>query len=205
VVPAAVEALLASGQASEARAVVKQFARGLRDRDAPAAMAALRFCRGALASSENRPERAARAFAAAARVWSEAPFPYEAARAHERRGRALLTVGERLGADSLLGALEEFERLGATRDAGRVRRELSAREALPYPWRGGRRSYGEELSPRELEVAYLAAAGQTNRAIAETLVISPRTVEKHVASVRRKLAVPSRKELGSALASHSGG
>lgn len=98
----------------------------------------------------------------------------------------------------LLSALETFDALGASWDAGRTLAELRERQvALPYPWRGGRRSYGDSLSPREVEVARLAGAGWTNREIAGALCLSPRTVEDHVSSALRKLKVESRQALGS--------
>jgi ATP/maltotriose-dependent transcriptional regulator MalT len=50
------------------------------------------------------------------------------------------------------------------------------------------------LSTREVEVLRLVAAGQTNRAIAENLVLSECTVAHHVASVLNKLGVSSRAE-----------
>jgi DNA-binding NarL/FixJ family response regulator len=48
----------------------------------------------------------------------------------------------------------------------------------------------EELTPREREVLGLMAEGRSNRAIAETLVISERAVEKHVTSIFAKLKLP---------------
>ncbi len=51
------------------------------------------------------------------------------------------------------------------------------------------------LSPRELEVAQLAAGGMTDREIAARLVLSVRTIESHLANTYRKLAVSSRAEL----------
>jgi NarL family two-component system response regulator LiaR len=50
------------------------------------------------------------------------------------------------------------------------------------------------LSPRETEVLRLLAAGLTDREIAETLTISPRTVETHVSSVLHKLRARNRSE-----------
>ena len=64
--------------------------------------------------------------------------------------------------------------------------------------RRGRRGYGSELSPRELEVAELLSGGATNQDIAETLFLSPRTDEKHVARVLTKLGA-SRKDVHTAL------
>lgn len=52
----------------------------------------------------------------------------------------------------------------------------------------------ESLTPRELEVLKLLAQGMSNRAIAEALVISERTVQTHLSSVFDKLGVASRVE-----------
>jgi DNA-binding NarL/FixJ family response regulator len=49
----------------------------------------------------------------------------------------------------------------------------------------------EELTERELEVLGLMAEGRTNRGIAERLVITEHTVEKHVANVMAKLDIPA--------------
>jgi DNA-binding NarL/FixJ family response regulator len=57
------------------------------------------------------------------------------------------------------------------------------------------------LSPQEQAVAELAARGRTNKQIASQLFISPRTVEKHLSSVMRKVGVRSRGELAFRLAS----
>ncbi len=51
------------------------------------------------------------------------------------------------------------------------------------------------LTPRERQVAWRAARGQTNRQIAQALVISPETVKTHVARVLEKLEVRSKAEL----------
>ena len=48
------------------------------------------------------------------------------------------------------------------------------------------------LSPRELQVLRLVAAGETNKAIAAELVLSERTVERHVSNIFAKLAVSTR-------------
>ncbi|HSH77496.1 MAG TPA: tetratricopeptide repeat protein [Herpetosiphonaceae bacterium] len=50
----------------------------------------------------------------------------------------------------------------------------------------------ELLTSREVEVLHLVARGLTNKQVADTFVISPRTVEKHLASIYRKLEVSSR-------------
>jgi DNA-binding NarL/FixJ family response regulator len=48
------------------------------------------------------------------------------------------------------------------------------------------------LSPRELQVLRLVAGGATNRAIATELVLSERTVDRHVSNILAKLGVSSR-------------
>jgi DNA-binding CsgD family transcriptional regulator len=51
------------------------------------------------------------------------------------------------------------------------------------------------LTPSEAQIARLAASGRTNREIAETLFVSPKTVEAALSRVYRKLDVRSRSEL----------
>jgi DNA-binding CsgD family transcriptional regulator len=194
VTPVAVEALLAGGRTDEAARIIREVARGLRRRDAPAAAAALGVCRALLVRGEGRADQAARAFARSERAWLALPRPYEAARCREDRALLLLSTGQERGKDLLLGALESFSALEASWDAARVRRALRE-HGVARPWRGGRRGYGDRLSPREEEVARLAAQGRTNREIAEALVLSPRTVQDHLTSAMRKLGVESRRAL----------
>ena len=67
--------------------------------------------------------------------------------------------------------------------------ELGARLAAePVP-------ESDELTPREQEVVALIARGHTNRAIAERLFLSVRTVESHRARIQEKLGVTKRSEL----------
>ena len=191
--PVAVEAALATGHRAAAEELVADAERGVRDRDAPAAMAELALARGLLLRA-TEPVRAAECFAEAQRKWQDIGRPYEVAKATERRGDALTSSCPEDAASHLADAVRGFTELGATGDAARCRqrlRELGV-EALPRP---GRRGYGCELSPRELEVAELLAGGATNQDIAQTLFLSPRTVEKHVARVLAKLGT-DRKDLG---------
>ncbi len=53
-------------------------------------------------------------------------------------------------------------------------------------------SLGFQLTNRELEVLRLVAQGHTDRKVAESLIISPRTVNRHLSNIFVKLAVPSR-------------
>jgi DNA-binding NarL/FixJ family response regulator len=58
------------------------------------------------------------------------------------------------------------------------------------------------LSPRELEVLSLVAEGRTNHEIAERLVLSEHTVNRHVANILRKLGLPSRAAAASLAGRH---
>jgi DNA-binding CsgD family transcriptional regulator len=193
VAPEAVEALVACREHERARQLVAALARGLRGRDAPAARAALACCRGTLAEADGHSGDAARQFGRAEAVWRTVNNPYEAARARERAARCARQSDRETAEGLLRSALRTFDGLGAVADGRRVRAELKACAA----WRGGRTGYGERLSPREAQVARLAGEGLTNRAIAEVLYISPRTVELHVAAALRKLGLRSRRELPS--------
>ncbi|MFI8454503.1 LuxR C-terminal-related transcriptional regulator [Kitasatospora sp. NPDC085464] len=108
------------------------------------------------------------------------------ASAQGRFGRAvdhLRTASARAGQHALDGCA----RLGASADAARCGRAVRGLGlARPEPSSGGR-GYGDRLSPREQQVAELLARGATNHDIARALVLSQRTVEKHVAQVLRKL------------------
>ncbi len=53
----------------------------------------------------------------------------------------------------------------------------------------------EILTPREREVLQLIVAGQTNRQIADCLVVSPETVKTHVRHVLGKMGVNRKAEL----------
>ena len=81
-------------------------------------------------------------------------------------------------------------------ESGRARDELVA--AGGRPRRDAIRGR-DSLTPSELRVAELAAAGRTNRQIAQALCITQRTVENHLTSTYAKLGITARPELGAAL------
>lgn len=56
------------------------------------------------------------------------------------------------------------------------------------------------MTASERRVVDLAAAEQTNRDIAQTLYVTPKTVEVHLSNAYRKLGIGSRRELARALA-----
>ncbi|HEY8453934.1 MAG: AAA family ATPase [Micromonosporaceae bacterium] len=200
-IPPLVEALVASGARHDAAVLVLRLARRLRDRDAPLAPAALTHARGLMDASARRWREATRQLMAAGDRYQALACPYESAQARERAAACLFHLEDPAAEETLRQALSAYQRLGATWDAARatnVARRFGV--TLRAPHRGGRRGYGDRLSPREQEVARLAASGLTNDEIARHLFLSPKTVDKHVCAALRKLGLHSRR----ALAGHFG-
>jgi DNA-binding NarL/FixJ family response regulator len=61
-------------------------------------------------------------------------------------------------------------------------------------------SRADELTPQELKIALLVAQGLTNREVAASLFLSPKTIEHHLSAIYRKLDVRSRTQLARLLA-----
>ncbi len=94
--------------------------------------------------------------------------------------------------DPLRRGLELAGALGAQRLVAHARHELRAAGVRP---RTTARSGLEALTPSERRIVERAAAGQTNRVIAEALFVTDKTVELHLRNAYRKLGVRSRREL----------
>lgn len=230
--PWAVEALARAGDTATAHAMVRDFAQGLGDADAPAARAALSWSRAVLAESEamaeGRPDSlsaAAETYRKAAAAYAELPRPYSQALTTECAARCELAADAEGGAGesaaagagegrtgpaasagpqgppnpSAIAELEScaqhFTDLGAVWDATRARALLRTWQPARKGRPPGRPSHSDQLSPREAEVAQLASSGLTNREIAATLHLSPRTVEQHIAGAMRKTGALSRRDL----------
>ncbi|QKW06548.1 AAA family ATPase [Streptomyces sp. NA04227] len=199
--PWAVEAQALTGRRERAAQWVTEFAEGVEGRPVPVATASLARARAALAESAEEHVTAAELFREAAESYEALPRPYEAALAREAAGRCALAAGGRetsRGVDELTAAARVLDDLAAVWDAARVRATLRTNHQAPDRRPPGRPGYGDRLSPREREVAVLAGRGLTNREIAETLHLSSRTVEQHVARALRKLGAHSRQDLAQA-------
>jgi DNA-binding CsgD family transcriptional regulator len=95
---------------------------------------------------------------------------------------------------ALQESLDVFERLGAQRYARRARRLLYKLGTRPRSILRPHAS-ASPLSPRELEIVQLVAEDLTNAAIAERLIISPRTVTTHLDRIYTRLGINSRTAL----------
>jgi DNA-binding CsgD family transcriptional regulator len=126
-------------------------------------------------------------------VHTMSPALLERAHSLVEYGAALRRAGRRGAAqEPLAQALDLAARCGARPLAARAREELNATGARPRrEWRTG----VEALTPSELRVVRLAAEGRTNREIAQTLYVTMKTVEGHLARAYGKLEVSGRAEL----------
>ena len=183
VLAAYVEIALAAGDAEEARAATGQLGTIAADFDSPYLRAVVEYARGSVLLAGGDAAAASAALRRAWVSWQELRAPYEAARVRLQRARACRQLHDHDTAGiELDGARWVFEQLGAVPALEEVR-ELAA---IPE-----RRGAGD-LTPREVEVLRLVATGATNREIADTLVISDKTVARHVANMFTKLKVSTR-------------
>lgn len=125
-------------------------------------------------------------WARAAELWTQIGCPYEAALA--------LVDGAGDDAEVLRRGLQALHAVGAGPAGARVARRLRQRgeRGLPRGPRPSTRANPAGLTARQLEVLRLVALGRRNAEIAQTLVLSERTVDHHVAAILDKLGVRTR-------------
>jgi DNA-binding NarL/FixJ family response regulator len=175
--PAYVEISVAAGEVHSARAAAAELADTAAVLRAPLLRALAAAADGRVLLACGEPQSALSRLRMAASLWIELGAPYEVARVRVQIGTACGALGDKDGAaleaDSARAA---FAQLGAAPDAARLQPSGSA----------------NVLSARETEVIRLIAAGESNRQIASALVISERTVERHVSNIFAKLGITSR-------------
>jgi DNA-binding CsgD family transcriptional regulator len=144
---------------------------------------------GAAALAEGSAELAERHFSHASAVFRRFGYPWGEAEAELLWGRGLRSLGDAASAERhLRAAADIYCSLGAGETwLGRV---ADVRQP-PAP---GVTLAVAGLSARELDVLRLLAAGQTNRQIADALVISSNTVASHVSHIFAKTGVANRAE-----------
>ena len=117
--------------------------------------------------------------------------------ARARRGPGVLAAGASTPGRRCGTALAAAEDAGAVLLARRARRELAATGLRSRP---AAHEGAAALTPRQRQICELAAAGKGNRAIAQELFLSIKTIETHLAAAYRKLGVANRGELAAELA-----
>lgn len=185
VLPACVEIMLEAGDVRAARLAADEL-KGISDSiEAPFLQAVSAQAQGAVCLGEGNPRSALTFLRHAWMIWRKLEAPYEAARVRVLLGVAHLKTGDEDTAEMEFDAARwVFQELGAAPDLKRI-------DSLT-----GRTSSGDThgLTPREMEVLRLVAAGKTNKAVATELFISERTVDRHVSNIFMKLDVASRTE-----------
>lgn len=190
-----VAALCANDAVGDAAALAEQWAEHTRHLDALSALASVPEAQAYVLARQGDHVRAAALFVQAADVWARQPRPQEEHRARLEAGVCLVSAGDEEEGHALVAeALRALTRLGATGEARRLYRRLERGGISPrtHPWRSGRRSYGAELSPSELDVVRLVATGRSNREIADVLSRSPKTVYVQLRSAMTKLGAETR-------------
>jgi len=185
--PAYVEIMLAAGELEPAREAGAQLARLSEDLDSATLAASAAGARGAVELAGGDPRAALAPLREAAQAWLDLEAPYEAARVRELVGRACQALGDADAARlELEAARAAFAELRAGPDLERIDPLLD--EDAPGDRHG--------LSPREVEVLRLVAAGRSNREIAAALTISEHTVARHLQNIFAKLGVSTRTAAG---------
>jgi DNA-binding CsgD family transcriptional regulator/tetratricopeptide (TPR) repeat protein len=181
--PAAAEIALADGDLAAARAAADELAEAAGRLDAPLLAATAASAGGAVLLAEGDARAALAELRRAWAAWRELEAPYQAAQARVGIGLACRALGDQDSAAMELDAARfAFQELGAAPD-------LASLETVTGPAPAGRAG---GLTPREVQVLRLVATGKTNRAIAADLVLSERTVDRHVSNIFTKLGVSSR-------------
>jgi len=182
VLPACVEIMLAAGDVAAARAAAEELSGITAEADLPLLRGIAASAQGAVLLAEGDARAALDALRAARREFEELEVPYETARARVLVGLAYRALGDEDGARMELAvARRVFERLGAAPDLAR----LDALSGKPAHAADG-------LTAREVQVLALVAKGKSNKEIAAELVISDRTVARHMSNIFTKLGVSTR-------------
>jgi DNA-binding CsgD family transcriptional regulator len=183
ILPAAVEILLAADDVAAARAASAELSEIALVFGAPLLAAASAHAAGALRLAEGDIEGASTSLRRACETWRELEMPYEEA----QTCLLLAAVCEKRGDKD--GRRLEIE------TARRLFTQLAAEPCLARIAEPSERASHQRigsLSEREAQVLRLLAAGKTNRAIADELFISEKTVARHVSNIFDKLGVSNR-------------
>jgi DNA-binding CsgD family transcriptional regulator len=179
---AGVEILLAAGDINAARAAAEELTGIAGTIDAPLLHALATHASGAVLLAEGEPRAALTALRQAATAWRALDAPYQVARARLLIGLAHRALGdEDTAALEIEAARRALMELGAALDLQRL--ETATPTANPMASR---------LTAREVQVLRLVATGRTNRAIAQSLGISEKTVARHLSNIFTKLGLTSR-------------
>lgn len=195
--PERVDALMRVGREGQARAVAQRYAEKAAAKGQPWALARAARAVGLTCPDVELDEHFGRGLHDHARTLDS----FELARTQLAYGARLRRARRRVDArPPLRAALTLLESLGATSWADQAAGELRATGETAH-----RRTLSvlQDLTPQELQVARMLAAGATTKGAAAALFLSPKTVEYHLRHVYVKLGVSSRQELAGRLGVHA--
>jgi DNA-binding NarL/FixJ family response regulator len=162
-------------------------------------LAALRSSEGTLAAARGDHEAARRSFEDALDLLAASDAQFEAARVRLDLAATLTAMGRHDRAKrEIETAVADFRQLGADTELVRAEAMLAKPRRTPNV----ADTPLAALSNRELEVLRLVAEGLTNHEIAQRLVLSEHTVNRHVANILRKLGLPTRAAAASVAGRH---
>jgi DNA-binding NarL/FixJ family response regulator len=186
-----IEAALAVGDVERAQGLLSRFEERATRSRIPWSLAVSARCRGLVLAARGDLDGAEEALEQALAEHDRCPMPFERARTLLVRGRVQRRLKQKRQARlALEEARELFARQGAETWVARVDEELGRVAVRRAP---------EELSATELRIAQLAAEGLTNKAIAEQVFVSVKTVESNLKRAYAKLGISSRAQLARAL------
>jgi DNA-binding CsgD family transcriptional regulator len=180
---ASVEIALAAGDVAAAREAVVELRSIASAFDAPFLDAVAERADGAVLLAAGDATAALAPLRQSLAGWKALDAPFEAARTRVLIAQACRDLG-----DADTAALEVDHACRAFRDLGAIP-DLTRAEALTDRVAAG---LPGGLTPREVEVLRLVASGKTNRAIAGDLVLSEKTVARHLSNIFTKLGISSR-------------
>jgi DNA-binding CsgD family transcriptional regulator len=183
VLAACVDITLATGDVGAARAAADELARIAAELDKPLLWAMSTQADGAVRLAEDDARGAVAALHRAQSSWQELRAPYEVARVRVLLASACRRLGD---ADTArmeeAAAREVFARVGARPELARLDKAAGR----------GQAEAAAGLTAREIDVIRLVAAGRTNREIADELVISEKTVARHLNNMFTRLGLANR-------------
>jgi DNA-binding CsgD family transcriptional regulator len=188
-IPDFVEAAVRAGRTDGVAETVAEYELWARTSNQPWSLGLFAGCRALVSDGEE----AEAAFREALELIPAERRPMEHARTQLLLGELLRRNRRRREArDHLRAAMTAFEQLGAATWEERARNEL---RATGETTRRRDPSTLGQLTPQELQIARLVAAGARNREVATQLFLSPRTIDYHLRKVFMKLGISSRAEL----------
>jgi ATP/maltotriose-dependent transcriptional regulator MalT len=178
--PGAVEVLLAAGAIEDAAALGEELTRAAATFGIAAIRAFACFAQGSVLLARGEASAAIAELRRSMHLWQELGAPYEVAHCRLLLGKAMLALD-----DAESAAAELATACRAFHDLGALPAEHAASVLMGPSAPGG-------LTRRELDVLRLVANGASTPQIAKSLVLSQKTVERHLANIFTKLGVSSR-------------